>query len=114
MRILMVFGTRPEAVKMCPLALEFMKNKSLFDVKICLTGQHNEMLSQVMSAFNLEADYNLNVMTSCQTLTSITTSILERINPILVEVSPDLVLVHGDTTTALATALPCFFMKRSL
>ena len=111
MRILMVFGTRPEAVKMCPLALEFMKNKSLFDVKICLTGQHNEMLSQVMSAFNLEADYNLNVMTSCQTLTSITTSILERINPILVEVSPDLVLVHGDTTTALATALACFYEK---
>lgn len=104
----MVFGTRPEAIKMCPLALEFKKNKE-FDYAICLTGQHKEMLRQVMDIFGIQEDYNLDIMRDRQTLTGMTTAILERLEPILKEYRPDVVLVHGDTTTSFAAALSAYY-----
>lgn len=110
MKIFVVFGTRPEAVKMCPLVLELRKHDG-FDVKVCLTGQHNEMLFQVMDAFSLSADYDLEIMKTSQTLTSITTSILERLDPILAKECPDVVLVHGDTSTSFAAALASFYKQ---
>lgn len=110
MKILIVFGTRPEAVKMCPLVLEMKKHKEIQCV-VCLTGQHREMLQQVMECFSINEDYNLQIMKENQTLTGITTSILEGLEPILQEERPDMVLVHGDTTTSFAAALACFYQK---
>ena len=110
MKILVVFGTRPEAIKMCPLVLELKKHKEIQTV-VCLTGQHKEMLKQVMDAFNLNEDYNLNIMKERQTLTTITTSILEKIEAILKNEKPDIVLVHGDTTTSYASALASFYQQ---
>lgn len=110
MKVLAVFGTRPEAIKMCPLVLEFQKNPNI-DCKVCLTGQHREMLSQVMNAFQVVEDYNLAIMKDRQTLTSITTSILENFEPVLIKEKPDIVLVHGDTTTSYAAALSAFYQK---
>ena len=110
MKILMVFGTRPEAIKMCPLALEFKKH-STFECKICLTGQHREMLRQVMEAFEVQEDYNLDIMRDNQTLTTITTDILQKIEPVLQECKPDIALVHGDTTTSFAAALAAFYQQ---
>ncbi|MBD5537229.1 MAG: UDP-N-acetylglucosamine 2-epimerase (non-hydrolyzing) [Lachnospiraceae bacterium] len=108
MRILLVFGTRPEAIKMCPLILE-LKRHSDIDCKVCLTGQHREMLDQVMEAFEIKADYNLNIMHERQTLSSVTTAILEKIGDVLEREKPDIVLVHGDTTTSFAAALAAFY-----
>lgn len=110
MKIFVVFGTRPEAVKMCPLVLE-LKRRPGFDVKVCLTGQHSEMLVQVMDSFKIKADYDLEIMKTLQTLTSITTSILEKLDVILEKEMPDIVLVHGDTTTSFASALAAFYKK---
>ncbi|MDE6748119.1 MAG: UDP-N-acetylglucosamine 2-epimerase (non-hydrolyzing) [Lachnospiraceae bacterium] len=110
MKILMVFGTRPEAIKMCPLALELRKHKEI-ECKICLTGQHREMLRQVMEAFEIQEDYNLNIMRKSQTLTTITTDVLEKLEPVLIEEKPDVVLVHGDTTTSFAAALASFYQQ---
>ena len=110
MKVLVVFGTRPEAIKMCPLVLELKKHKEIQTV-VCLTGQHKEMLKQVMDAFNLNEDYNLNIMKERQTLTTITTSILEKIEPVLKNEKPDIVLVHGDTTTSYAAALAAFYQQ---
>lgn len=110
MKILMVFGTRPEAIKMCPLAIELQKNKEI-ECKVCLTGQHREMLKQVMDAFNLHEDYNLDIMRDRQTLTTITIDILEKIEPVLMQERPDMVLVHGDTTTSYAAALAAFYQQ---
>lgn len=110
MKILTVFGTRPEAIKMCPLVLELKKNPEI-DCKVCLTGQHREMLKQVMDAFGVVEDYNLDIMKDRQTLTTITTSILEKIEDVLLEYKPDVVLVHGDTTTSYAAALAAFYQK---
>jgi UDP-N-acetylglucosamine 2-epimerase (non-hydrolysing) len=110
MKILMVFGTRPEAIKMCPLVLELKKHKEL-ECKICLTGQHREMLRQVMDAFNVNEDYNLDIMRERQSLTTITTDILEKLEKVLKEVKPDLVLVHGDTTTSFAASLASFYQQ---
>ena len=101
MKILLVFGTRPEAIKMCPLALELKRHKEIQTV-VCLTGQHREMLRQVMDAFNLMEDYNLDIMRPKQTLTTITCDILEKLEPVLQKEKPDVVLVHGDTTTSTA------------
>ncbi len=95
---------------MCPLVLELKKNP-FFDCKVCLTGQHREMLSQVMQAFGVKADYNLEIMKDRQTLTMITSSILEKLEPILMVERPDIVLVHGDTTTSFAAALAAFYQK---
>ena len=108
MKVLVVFGTRPEAIKMCPLVLELKKYKEIKCV-VCLTGQHREMLRQVMEAFNIKEDYNLDIMTDRQTLTTITTSILEKLEPILKKEKPDVVLVHGDTTTSFVASLAAFY-----
>lgn len=110
MKILVVFGTRPEAIKMCPLVLELKRQPEIRCV-VCLTGQHREMLEQVMEAFQVEADYNLDIMRQRQSLTTITTSILEKMEPLLTEEKPDLVLVHGDTTTSYAAALAAFYQQ---
>ena len=110
MKIIAVFGTRPEAIKMCPLILELKKNQSI-ECIVCLTGQHREMLRQVMNAFNIVEDYNLNIMRDRQTLTTITTRILGKLEPVLQKEKPDVVLVHGDTTTSFAAALAAFYQK---
>ena len=109
-KIIAVFGTRPDAVKMCPLVLELKKRESL-EVKVCLTGQHREMLDSVTDVFGVKADYDLSVMGKAQTLSEITTKIIDGITPIFENEKPDLVLVHGDTTTALAAALAAFYLK---
>lgn len=110
MKVLVIFGTRPEAIKMCPLVLELEKYRQIETV-VCLTGQHREMLRQVMDAFEISEDYNLDIMKARQTLTGITTDILERLEPVLKQEKPDLVLVHGDTTTSYAAALAAFYQQ---
>ena len=107
-KILLVFGTRPEAIKMAPLALELKKSAHL-EVKICLTAQHREMLDQVMSSFNLKADYDLNLMRAGQNLNSITSDVVLELKPVLHDFKPDLVLVHGDTTTTMAASLAAYY-----
>lgn len=110
MKVLMVFGTRPEAIKMCPLAIELKRTNGI-ECIVCLTGQHKEMLKQVMNAFEVKEDYNLDIMTNRQTLTTITILILQKIEPILIKEQPDIVLVHGDTTTSYAAALAAFYQQ---
>lgn len=110
MKVFAVFGTRPEAIKMCPLVLKLKEYKEI-ECVVCLTGQHKEMLKQVMDAFGVKEDYNLEIMKDRQTLTTITISILEKIEPILVKEKPDVVLVHGDTTTSYAAALAAFYQQ---
>lgn len=110
MKIFLVFGTRPEAIKMCPLVLELKRNNDI-ECVVCLTGQHREMLYQVMEAFGVKEDYNLDIMREKQTLTSVTGSILEKLQLVLVDEKPDIVLVHGDTTTSFAAALAAFYQK---
>lgn len=109
-KIIAVFGTRPEAVKMCPLILE-LKKRQRFDVKVCLTGQHREMLDGVTELFGINADYDLEVMKKGQTLADMTARIIDGIEWVLEEEKPDLVLVHGDTASAFAAALAAFYMK---
>lgn len=109
-KVLIVFGTRPEAIKMCPLVKE-LKNRSQFEIKVCVTGQHQEMLDQVLECFNVVPDYNLCIMKNQQTLFDITTNILIRIREIFEKEKPDIVLLHGDTTTTFATALACYYLK---
>ena len=109
-KILAVFGTRPDAIKMCPLVLEFKRRKNLA-LKVCLTGQHREMLDQVIGIFGVTADYDLAVMREGQDLSDITSKIIDGITPILQKEKPDIVLVHGDTTTAFAAALAAFYLK---
>ena len=108
-KIMMVFGTRPEAIKMCPLVIELKKRPSIQTI-VCVTAQHRQMLDQVLSTFGVVPDYDLDIMQDRQTLFDITTNILENIREILVEVSPDIVLVHGDTSTTFVTALACFYL----
>ena len=110
MRVFVVFGTRPEAIKMCPLVLKLKENKDI-ECVVCLSGQHKEMLEQVMTAFGVKGDYNLDIMKDRQTLTTITTSILEKIETVLKQEKPDIVLVHGDTTTSYAAALAAFYQQ---
>lgn len=109
-KILLVFGTRPEAIKMCPLVLELKKHDA-FDVCVCLTGQHREMLRQVMDAFSVQEDYNLDIMQKAQTLTQVTCGVISGMEDILARAKPDVVLVHGDTTTSYAAALAAFYRK---
>ena len=99
---MLVFGTRPEAIKMCPLVLELKKRPEL-DVTLCVTGQHRQMLDQVLGAFGVTPDYDLSIMKEKQSLFDITTNILNGIGGVLDEVKPDVVLVHGDTTTTFAS-----------
>lgn len=109
-KVMSVFGTRPEAIKMCPLVLELQKHPEI-DSVVCLTGQHRQMLEQVMEAFGVKADYNLNIMRPQQTLTTITADVLTNMEPVLKESKPDIVLVHGDTTTSTAAALAAFYQQ---
>ena len=98
-KVMLVFGTRPEAIKVCPLVNE-LKKRSSFQTVVCVTGQHRQMLDQVLNAFHVVPDYDLSVMRDKQTLFDITTNILNAIPPVLEKEKPDVVLVHGDTTTA--------------
>jgi UDP-N-acetylglucosamine 2-epimerase (non-hydrolysing) len=107
--IMLVFGTRPEAIKMCPLVKE-LKSRNGLEVTVCVTSQHRQMLDQVLDAFQVVPDYDLNIMTNEQTLFDITTNILNKIKSILEEVKPEIVLVHGDTSTTFVTALACFYL----
>ena len=108
--VMLVFGTRPEAIKMCPLVNELKKRPGLRTV-VCVSGQHREMLDAVLRAFNVVPDYDLAIMKDRQTLFDITVNILERIRAVLEEVKPDVVLVHGDTSTTFVTALACFYLQ---
>lgn len=109
-KIMLVFGTRPEAIKMCPLVNE-LKTRDNIKTIVCVTGQHRQMLDQVLGAFNVEPDYDLSIMKQGQTLFDITTNILNRIKEVLETELPDVVLVHGDTSTTFVTALACFYMQ---
>lgn len=110
-KLLFIFGTRPEAIKMAPLIIKGLELDSRFIIKVCVTGQHRSMLDQVMDFFELKADYDLNLMKSNQTLFSITANALEKLEPVLEESKPDYVIVQGDTTTAFAAALAAYYKK---
>nr|WP_300841142.1 UDP-N-acetylglucosamine 2-epimerase (non-hydrolyzing) [uncultured Acetatifactor sp.] len=109
-RVLLVFGTRPEAIKMCPIVKELKKRNGL-DIKLCATGQHKEMLMQVLDVFGEEPDYNLKVMRKVQNLSDTTTLLLGKMSKLLQEIKPDIVLVHGDTLSAFVTALACYYAR---
>jgi UDP-N-acetylglucosamine 2-epimerase len=108
--VMLVFGTRPEAIKMCPLVNE-LKTRDSINTLVCVTGQHRQMLDQVLNVFGVIPDYDLAIMREKQTLFDVTTNILCNIKPILEKVHPDLVLVHGDTSTTFVTALACFYLQ---
>lgn len=109
-KVMIVFGTRPEAIKMCPLVKE-LKSRARLDTIVCVTGQHREMLDQVLEAFDVSPDYDLSIMKAKQTLFDVTINILEKMKTVLDEVKPDIVLVHGDTSTTFVTALACFYLQ---
>lgn len=109
-KILIVFGTRPEAIKMAPLVLKFKQNNS-FNVKVCVTAQHREMLDQVLEIFEIKPDYDLDLMKPGQDLFDVTSNVLTGMKGVLNDFLPDIVLVHGDTTTSFATALACYYMQ---
>lgn len=106
---LIIFGTRPEAIKMAPLVKEFLKNKNEFETKVCITAQHREMLDQVLSFFEIKPDYDLDLMKPNQNLYSLTADIIINLKPILEEYKPDYVYVHGDTTTTMAASIASFY-----
>lgn len=108
MKIVAIFGTRPEAIKMCPLILQLKKTEQI-ECVVCLTGQHREMLNQVMEFFSIHAEYNLDIMRPDQSLSSVTTDVLNKLGDVLEMEKPDLLLVHGDTTTSFAAALAGFY-----
>lgn len=109
-KVMLVFGTRPEAIKMCPLVNELKTRKNI-DTKVCVTGQHRQMLDQVLDVFGVVPDYDLSIMKAKQTLFDITTNILNGIKSVLEKEMPDVVLVHGDTSTTFVTALACFYLQ---
>ena len=109
-KVMLVFGTRPEAIKMCPLVLELKKRQEI-QTLVCVTGQHRQMLDQVLEAFGVQPDYDLSIMKQRQTLFDVTINILDRIREVLEKERPDVVLVHGDTSTTFVTALACFYMQ---
>ena len=110
-KVMLVFGTRPEAIKMCPLVKEFQKDPLNFEKIVCVTGQHREMLDQVLDVFEVKPDYDLNIMKQGQDLTDVTVRVLTGIRDIFKECRPDIVLVHGDTTTSAAGALAAFYAQ---
>ena len=109
-KVMLVFGTRPEAIKMCPLVNELKTRKGI-ETAVCVTGQHRQMLDQVLEAFSVVPDYDLSIMKERQTLFDVTTNILNRIREVLETVRPDVVLVHGDTSTTFVTALACYYLQ---
>ncbi len=109
-KVMLVFGTRPEAIKMCPLVKELKTRKNIETV-VCVTGQHRQMLDQVLDAFKVKPDYDLSIMKDRQTLFDVTTNILNGIKEVLEKENPDVVLVHGDTSTTFVTALACFYLQ---
>ena len=110
MKVLTVFGTRPEAIKMAPLAIKLAQQEGI-DARVCVTAQHREMLDQVLGLFEIKPEYDLNIMKPGQDLTDVTTNILQGIKPILAEFKPDVVLVHGDTATTFATSLASYYQQ---
>lgn len=110
-KVMLVFGTRPEAIKMCPLVRAFQKRKDEFDTIVCVTGQHREMLDQVLKIFDVKPDIDLNIMKQGQDLTDVTVRILTGMRDVLQASKPDVVLVHGDTTTSTAAALAAFYAQ---
>ena len=108
--VMLVFGTRPEAIKMCPLVKELKTRKDIRTV-VCVSGQHRQMLDMVLDTFDVKPEYDLAIMKQRQTLFDVTTEILSSIRSVLEEVKPDVVLVHGDTSTTFVTALACFYMQ---
>ncbi|MEG1220578.1 MAG: UDP-N-acetylglucosamine 2-epimerase, partial [Lactococcus sp.] len=113
-RVLLVFGTRPEAIKMAPLALQLKQQEDSFDTKVCVTGQHRQMLDQVLELFNLTPDFDLNLMKPGQTLSDITSGVLKGLEQVFTEWMPDVVLVHGDTATTFAASLAAYYHKISV
>lgn len=113
-RVLLVFGTRPEAIKMAPLALQLKQQEDSFDTKVCVTGQHRQMLDQVLELFNLTPDFDLNLMKPGQTLSDITSGVLKGLEQVFTEWMPDVVLVHGDTATTFAASLVAYYHKISV
>lgn len=109
-KVMLVFGTRPEAIKMCPLVNELKRREALQTI-VCVTGQHRQMLDQVLEAFHVVPDYDLSIMKDKQTLFDVTVNVLERIKAVLDTEKPDVVLVHGDTSTTFVTALACFYLQ---
>ena len=110
-KVMLVFGTRPEAIKMCPLVKEFQKHPDEFETIVCVTGQHREMLDQVLTIFDVKPDYDLNIMKQGQDLYDVTARVLTGMRDVLTQVKPDVVLVHGDTTTSTAAALAAFYQQ---
>ena len=110
-KVMLVFGTRPEAIKMCPLVKEFQKHPDEFETIVCVTGQHREMLDQVLKIFEVTPDYDLNIMKQGQDLTDVTARVLTGLRDVFKECRPDVVLVHGDTTTSTAGALAAFYAQ---
>ena len=110
-KIMLVFGTRPEAIKMCPLVKEFQKHSEDFETIVCVTGQHREMLDQVLTIFDVKPDYDLNIMKQGQDLYDVTARVLTGMRDVFKECKPDVVLVHGDTTTSTAAALAAFYQQ---
>lgn len=110
-KVMLVFGTRPEAIKMCPLVNELKSRPNEFDTVVCVTGQHREMLDQVLHVFDVVPDYDLSIMKPGQTLFDITCGVLLKFRDVLGEENPDVVLVHGDTSTSFAAALACFYLQ---
>ena len=114
-KILLIFGTRPEAIKMAPLVKEFQKHPQFFEVKVCVTAQHREMLDQVLDFFEIIPDYDLDLMKPKQNLYNLTATIIESLKPILEEFTPNYVFVHGDTTTTMAVSIASFlFWSKSV
>jgi UDP-N-acetylglucosamine 2-epimerase (non-hydrolysing) len=110
-KVLIVFGTRPEAIKMAPVIMQFQKKQQWFETKICVTSQHREMLDQVLEIYGIEPDYDLDVMKSNQDLFGLSGLILLKLRDVLTDFNPDIVLVHGDTTTSFTAALAAFYKK---
>lgn len=109
-KVMLVFGTRPEAIKMCPLVNE-LKTRENIQTIVCVTGQHRQMLDQVLGAFHVIPDYDLSIMKDRQTLFDVTANILMKIKDVLDSEKPDVVLIHGDTSTTFVTALACFYLQ---
>jgi len=110
-KILTVFGTRPEAIKMAPVVKELQKYPDLFNIKVCVTAQHRQMLDQVLDLFDIRPEYDLDIMKPGQSLTDVTCNVLQGLSPVLEDFRPDVVLVHGDTTTTMAASLAAYYQK---